>query len=138
MAQKTDSLVIDVSVNSNDVVKFFELMSEKLNQLLGFAQEAGAKLDALGEGADGIKDVSGSLNDAAQNAKKTSKDLENVGTSGKKAGKDVSKASKDASKSLSQLDSMAKQVFSAIKSYAAPLAAMFGAQFMFGNYIKLR
>ena len=50
MAQKTDSLVIDVSVNSNDVVKFFELMSEKLNQLLGFAQEAGAKLDALGEG----------------------------------------------------------------------------------------
>lgn len=135
MAQKTDSLVIDVSVNSNDVVKFFELMSEKLNQLLGFAQEAGAKLDALGEGADGIKDVSGSLNDAAQNAKKTSKDLENVGTSGKKAGKDVSKASKDASKSLSQLDSMAKQVFSAIKSYAAPLAAMFGAQFMFGNYI---
>ena len=38
MAQKTDSLVIDVSVNSNDVVKFFELMSEKLNQLLGFAQ----------------------------------------------------------------------------------------------------
>ena len=135
MAQKTDSLVIDVSVNSNDVVKFFELMSEKLNQLLGFAQEAGEKLDALGEGSDGIKEVSGSLNDAAQNAKKTSKDLENVGTSGKKAGKDVSKASKDASKSLSQLDSMAKQVFSAIKSYAAPLAAMFGAKFMFGNYI---
>lgn len=135
MAQKTDSLVIDVSVNSNDVVKFFELMSEKLNQLLRFAQEAGEKLDALGEGSDGIKEVSGSLNDAAQNAKKTSKDLENVGTSGKKAGKDVSKASKDASKSLSQLDSMAKQVFSAIKSYAAPLAAMFGAKFMFGNYI---
>ena len=135
MAQKTDSLVIDVSVNSNDVVKFFELMSEKLNQLLGFAQEAGEKLDALGEGSDGIKEVSGSLDDASQNAKKTSKDLENVGTSGKKAGKDVSKASKDASKSLSQLDSMAKQVFSAIKSYAAPLAAMFGAKFMFGNYI---
>lgn len=135
MAQKTDSLVIDVSVNSNDVVKFFELMSEKLNQLLGFAQEAGAKLDALGEGSDGIKEVSSSINEAGQNAKKTSKDLENVGTSGKKAGKDVSKASKDASKSLSQLDSMAKQVFSAIKSYAAPLAAMFGAKFMFGNYI---
>lgn len=135
MAQKTDSLVIDVSVNSNDVVKFFELMSEKLNQLLGFAQEAGAKLDALGEGSDGIREVSSSINEAGQNAKKTSKDLENVGTSGKKAGKDVSKASKDASKSLSQLDSMAKQVFSAIKSYAAPLAAMFGAKFMFGNYI---
>lgn len=135
MAQKTDSLVIDVSVNSNDVVKFFELMSEKLNQLLGFAQEAGAKLDALGEGSDGIKEVSSSINEAGQNAKKTSKDLENVGTSGKKAGKDVSKASKNASKSLSQLDSMAKQVFSAIKSYAAPLAAMFGAKFMFGNYI---
>lgn len=87
MAQKTDSLVIDVSVNSNDVVKFFELMSEKLNQLLGFAQEAGAKLDALGEGSDGIKEVSSSINEAGQNAKKTSKDLENVGTSGKKAGR---------------------------------------------------
>lgn len=135
MAQKTDSLVIDVSVNSNDVVKFFELMSEKLNQLLGFAQEAGAKLDALGEGSDGIKEVSSSINEAGQNAKKTSKDLENVGTSGKKAGKDVSKASKDASKSLSQLDSVAKRVFAAIKSYAAPLAAMFGAKFMFGNFL---
>lgn len=135
MAQKTDSLVIDVSVNSNDVVKFFELMSEKLNQLLGYAQSAGEKLDSIGDSTDGINKASASFDEASQNAKKTSKDLENVGTSGKKAGKDVSKASKDASKSLSQLDSMAKQVFSAIKSYAAPLAAMFGAKFMFGNYI---
>ena len=135
MAQKTDSLVIDVSVNSNDVVKFFELMSEKLNQLLGFAQEAGAKLDALGEGSDGIKDVSSSINEVGQNAKKTSKEVGKVGESGETAGKKVVKSSKDASKSLSQLDSMAKQVFSAIKSYAAPLAAMFGAKFMFGNYI---
>ena len=135
MAQKTDSLVIDVSVNSNDVVKFFELMSEKLNQLLGYAQSAGEKLDSIGDSTDGINKASASFDEASQNAKKTSKDLENVGTSGKKAGKDVSKASKDASKSLSQLDSMAKQVFSAIKSYAVPLAAMFGAKFMFGNYI---
>lgn len=135
MAKTTDSLVIDVSVNSNDVIKFFEVLSDKLNQLLGYAQSAGEKLDALGEGSDGIKEVSGALNETAQNAKKTSKDLENVGTSGKKAGKDVSKASKDASKSLSQLDSVAKRVFTAIKSYAAPLAAMFGAKFMFGNYI---
>ena len=82
MAQKTDSLVIDVSVNSNDVVKFFELMSEKLNQLLGFAQEAGEKLDALGEGSDGIKEVSSSINEAGQNAKKTSKDLGNLCTKG--------------------------------------------------------
>lgn len=135
MAKTTDSLVIDVSVNSNDVIKFFEVLSDKLNQLLGYAQSAGEKLDALGEGSDGIKEVSGALNETAQNAKKTSKDLENVGTSGKKAGKDVSKASKDASKSLSQLDSVAKRVFTAVKSYAAPLAAMFGAKFMFGNYI---
>lgn len=135
MAQKTDSLVIDVSVNSNDVVKFFELMSEKLNQLLGFAQEAGAKLDALGEGADGIKDVSSSINEVGQNAKKTSKEVGKVGESGETAGKKVVKSSKDASKSLSQLDSVAKRVFASIKSYAAPLAAMFGAKFMFGNYI---
>lgn len=135
MAQKTDSLVIDVSVNSNDVVKFFELMSEKLNQLLGFAQEAGAKLDALGEGSDGIKDVSSSINEVGQNAKKTSKEVGKVGESGETAGKKVVKSSKDASKSLSQLDSVAKRVFAAIKSYAAPLAAMFGAKFMFGNYI---
>ena len=107
MAQKTDSLVIDVSVNSNDVVKFFELMSEKLNQLLGFAQEAGAKLDALGEGSDGIKDVSSSINEVGQNAKKTSKEVGKVGESGETAGKKVVKSSKDASKSLSQLDSMA-------------------------------
>lgn len=135
MAQKTDSLVIDVSVNSNDVVKFFELMSEKLNQLLGFAQEAGAKLDALGEGSDGIKDVSSSINEVGQNAKKTSKEVGKVGESGETAGKKVVKSSKDASKSLSQLDSVAKRVFASIKSYAAPLAAMFGAKFMFGNYI---
>lgn len=135
MAQKTDSLVIDVSVNSNDVVKFFELMSEKLNQLLGFAQEAGAKLDALGEGSDGIKEVSSSINEAGQNAKKTSKEVGKVGESGETAGKKVVKSSKDASKSLSQLDSVAKRVFASIKSYAAPLAAMFGAKFMFGNYI---
>ena len=135
MAQKTDSLVIDVSVNSNDVIKFFEVLSDKLNQLLGYAQSAGEKLDSIGDSTDGINKASASFDEASQNAKKTSKDLENVGTSGKKAGKDVSKASKDASKSLSQLDSMAKQVFSAIKSYAAPLAAMFGAKFMFGNYI---
>lgn len=135
MAQKTDSLVIDVSVNSNDVVKFFELMSEKLNRLLGFAQEAGAKLDALGEGSDGIKDVSSSINEVGQNAKKTSKEVGKVGESGETAGKKVVKSSKDASKSLSQLDSVAKRVFASIKSYAAPLAAMFGAKFMFGNYI---
>lgn len=135
MAQTTDSLVIDVSVNSNDVVKFFELMSEKLNQLLGFAQEAGAKLDALGEGSDGIKDVSSSINEVGQNAKKTSKEVGKVGESGETAGKKVVKSSKDASKSLSQLDSVAKRVFASIKSYAAPLAAMFGAKFMFGNYI---
>lgn len=135
MAQKTDSLVIDVSVNSNDVVKFFELMSEKLNQLLGFAQEAGAKLDALGEGSDGIKDVSSSINEVGQNAKKTSKEVGKVGESGETAGKKVVKSSKDASKSLSQLDSVAKRVFASIKSYAAPLAAMFSAKFMFGNYI---
>ncbi len=135
MAQKTDSLVIDVSVNSNDVVKFFELMSEKLNQLLGFAQEAGAKLDALGEGSDGIKDVSSSINEVGQNAKKTSKEVGKVGESGETAGKKVVKSSKDASKSLSQLDSVAKRVFASIKSYAAPLSAMFGAKFMFGNYI---
>ena len=110
-------------------------MSEKLNQLLGYAQSAGEKLDSIGDSTDGINKASASFDEASQNAKKTSKDLENVGTSGKKAGKDVSKASKDASKSLSQLDSMAKQVFSAIKSYAVPLAAMFGAKFMFGNYI---
>lgn len=135
MAQKTDSLVIDVSVNSNDVVKFFELMSEKLNQLLGFAQEAGAKLDALGEGSDGIKDVSSSINEVGQNAKKTSKEVGKVGESGETAGKKVVKSSKDASKSLSQLDSVAKRVFASIKSYAAPLAAMFGAKFMFGNFL---
>lgn len=135
MAQKTDSLVIDVSVNSNDVVKFFELMSEKLNQLLGFAQEAGEKLDALGEGSDGINEVSSSINEVGQSAKKTSKEVGKVGESGETAGKKVVKSSKDASKSLSQLDSVAKRVFAAIKSYAAPLAAMFGAKFMFGNYI---
>ena len=44
MAKTTDSLVIDVSVNSNDVIKFFEVLSDKLNQLLGYAQSAGEKL----------------------------------------------------------------------------------------------
>lgn len=136
MAQTTDSLVIDVSVNSNDVIKFFEVLSDKLNQLLGHAQQTGEKLDALGDSSDGINEVSSSLNEAGQNAKKTSKDLDNLGESGKKAGKDVSNASKGASKSLSQLDSTARRVFAAIKSYAAPLAAMFGAKLMFTNFIE--
>ena len=136
MAQTTDSLVIDVSVNSNDVIKFFEVLSDKLNQLLGQAQQTGEKLDALGDSFDGINEVSSSLNEAGQNAKKTSKDLDNLGESGKKAGKDVSNASKGASKSLSQLDSTARRVFAAIKSYAAPLAAMFGANLMFTNFIE--
>lgn len=135
MAKTTDSLVIDVSVNSNDVIKFFEVLSDKLNQLLGYAQSAGEKLDSIGGSTDGINKASASFDDVSQNAKKTSKEVEKVGQSGETAGKKVVKSSKDASKSLSQLDSVAKRVFAAIKSYAAPLAAMFGAKFMFGNFL---
>lgn len=135
MAKTTDSLVIDVSVNSNDVIKFFEVLSDKLNQLLGYAQTAGEKLDSIGDATDGINKASASFDDVSQNAKKTSKEVEKVGQSGETAGKKVVKSSKDASKSLSQLDSVAKRVFAAIKSYAAPLAAMFGAKFMFGNFL---
>nr|DAU95567.1 MAG TPA: tail tape measure [Caudoviricetes sp.] len=135
MAKTTDSLVIDVSVNSNDVIKFFEVLSDKLNQLLGYAQSAGEKLDSIGDSTDGINKASASFDEVSQNAKKTSKEVEKVGESGETAGKKVDKSSKNASKSLSQLDSVAKRVFAAIKSYAAPLAAMFGAKFMFGNFL---
>lgn len=135
MAKTTDSLVIDVSVNSNDVIKFFEVLSDKLNQLLGYAQSAGEKLDSIGDSTDGINKASASFDEVSQNAKKTSKEVGKVGESGETAGKKVVKSSKDASKSLSQLDSVAKRVFAAIKSYAAPLAAMFGAKFMFGNFL---
>lgn len=135
MAKTTDSLVIDVSVNSNDVIKFFEVLSDKLNQLLGYAQSAGEKLDSIGDSTDGINKASASFDEVSQNAKKTSKEVGKVGESGETAGKKVVKFSKDASKSLSQLDSVAKRVFAAIKSYAAPLAAMFGAKFMFGNFL---
>lgn len=135
MAKTTDSLVIDVSVNSNDVIKFFEVLSDKLNQLLGYAQSAGEKLDSIGGSTDGINKASASFDEVSQNAKKTSKEVGKVGESGETAGKKVVKSSKDASKSLSQLDSVAKRVFAAIKSYAAPLAAMFGAKFMFGNFL---
>ena len=135
MAKTTDSLVIDVSVNSNDVIKFFEVLSDKLNQLLGYAQSAGQKLDSIGDSTDGINKASASFDEVSQNAKKTSKEVGKVGESGETAGKKVVKSSKDASKSLSQLDSVAKRVFAAIKSYAAPLAAMFGAKFMFGNFL---
>lgn len=135
MAKTTDSLVIDVFVNSNDVIKFFEVLSDKLNQLLGYAQSAGEKLDSIGDSTDGINKASASFDEVSQNAKKTSKEVEKVGESGETAGKKVDKSSKNASKSLSQLDSVAKRVFAAIKSYAAPLAAMFGAKFMFGNFL---
>ena len=135
MAKTTDSLVIDVSVNSNDVIKFFEVISDKLNQLLGYAQSAGEKLDSIGDSTDGINKASASFDEVSQNAKKTSKEVEKVGESGETAGKKVDKSSKNASNSLSQLDSVAKRVFAAIKSYAAPLAAMFGAKFMFGNFL---
>ena len=135
MAKTTDSLVIDVSVNSNDVIKFFEVLSDKLNQLLGYAQSAGEKLDSIGDATDGINKASASFDDVSQNAKKTSKEVEKVGESGETAGKKVDKSSKNASKSLSQLDSVAKRVFAAIKSYAAPVAAMFGAKLMFGNFL---
>lgn len=135
MDKTTDSLVIDVSVNSNDVIKFFEVLSDKLNQLLGYAQSAGEKLDSIGDSTDGINKASASFDEVSQNAKKTSKEVGKVGESGETAGKKVVKSSKDASKSLSQLDSVAKRVFAAIKSYAAPLAAMFGAKFMFGNFL---
>lgn len=135
MAKTTDSLVIDVSVNSNDVIKFFEVLSDKLNQLLGYAQSAGEKLDSIGDSTDGINKASASFDEVSQNAKKTSKEVGKVGESGETAGKKVVKSSKDASKWLSQLDSVAKRVFAAIKSYAAPLAAMFGVKFMFGNFL---
>lgn len=135
MAKTTDSLVIDVSVNSNDVIKFFEVLSDKLNQLLGYAQSAGEKLDSIGDSTDGINKASASFDEVSQNAKKTSKEVGKVGESGETAGKKVVKSSKDASKLLSQLDSVAKRVFAAIKSYAAPLAAMFGAKSMFGNFL---
>ena len=135
MAKTPDSLVMDVSVNSNDVIKFFEVLSDKLNQLLGYAQSAGEKLDSIGDSTDGINKASASFDEVSQNAKKTSKEVGKVGESGETAGKKVVKSSKDASKSLSQLDSVAKRVFAAIKSYAAPLAAMFGAKFMFGNFL---
>ena len=135
MAKTTDSLVIDVSVNSNDVIKFFEVLSDKLNQLLGYAQSAGEKLDSIVDSTDGINKASASFDEVSQNAKKTSKEVEKVGESGETAGKKVVKSSKEASQSISQLDSVAKRVFAAIKSYAAPLAAMFGAKLMFGNFL---
>ena len=86
MAKTTDSLVIDVSVNSNDVIKFFEVLSDKLNQLLGYAQSAGEKLDSIGDSTDGINKASASFDEVSQNAKKTSKEVEKVGESGETAG----------------------------------------------------
>ena len=54
---------------------------------------------------------------------------------GQKAGKDIEKGAKQGSQALQKLDSMASKVFSAIKGYAGPLAAMFGAKMMFTNFI---
>lgn len=134
MANTTDSLLIDIGLNSDGVIEFFDMLAKKLDFLIKKTADAGDNLDdLLGNPSDAS---SKKLQEVQEGANKTGKELETASSKAKQVGKDLEKAGDQGKKSFQQLDSVANKVFSAIKSYAAPLVAMFGAKLMFTNFIE--
>lgn len=134
MAKTTDSLLIDIGLNADGIIEFFDSLSKKIDFLIKKSADAGDNLDELLGNPIGDQTAA-----AVESVKKNSDDatvsMNQASQAGQKAGKDIEKGAKQGSQALQKLDSMASKVFSAIKGYAGPLAAMFGAQMMFTNFI---
>lgn len=133
MATTTDQLLIDIGLKADGIIEFFDLLAKKLDYLI--KKSAGADED--------INHLLGNATDiTAQKVNETGDAIAKVGTGlvqasdkAEQTGKDLDKAGKQGQKAFEQLDSTAKRVFSAIKSYAGPLVAMFGAKLMFTNFL---
>lgn len=134
MAKTTDSLLIDIGLNADGIIEFFDSLSKKIDFLIKKSADAGDNLDELLGNPIGDQ-TAAAVESVKNNSDAATASMMQASQAGQKAGKDIEKGAKQGSQALQKLDSMASKVFSAIKGYAGPLAAMFGAKMMFTNFI---
>lgn len=134
MAKTTDSLLIDIGLNADGIIEFFDSLSKKIDFLIKKSADAGDNLDELLGNPIGDQ-TAAAVESVKNNSDAATASMMKASQAGQKAGKDIEKGAKQGSQALQKLDSMASKVFSAIKGYAGPLAAMFGAKMMFTNFI---
>ncbi|MFR8815082.1 MAG: hypothetical protein ACLVFZ_03640 [Parasutterella sp.] len=134
MAKATDSLLIDIGLNADGIIEFFDSLSKKIDFLIKKSADAGDNLDELLGNPIGDQ-TAAAVESVKNNSDAATASMRQASQAGQKAGKDIEKGAKQGSQALQKLDSMASKVFSAIKGYAGPLAAMFGAKMMFTNFI---
>lgn len=134
MAKTTDSLLIDIGLNADGITEFFDSLSKKIDFLIKKSADAGDNLDELLGNPIGDQ-TAAAVESVKNNSDAATASMRQASQAGQKAGKDIEKGAKQGSQALQKLDSMASKVFSAIKGYAGPLAAMFGAKMMFTNFI---
>lgn len=134
MAKTTDSLLIDIGLNADGIIEFFDSLSKKIDFLIKKSADAGDNLDELLGNPIGDQ-TAAAVESVKNNSDAATSSMRQASQAGQKAGKDIEKGAKQGSQALQKLDSMASKVFSAIKGYAGPLAAMFGAKMMFTNFI---
>lgn len=134
MAKTTDSLLIDIGLNADGIIEFFDSLSKKIDFLIKKFADAGDNLDELLGNPIGDQ-TAAAVESVKNNSDAATASMRQASQAGQKAGKDIEKGAKQGSQALQKLDSMASKVFSAIKGYAGPLAAMFGAKMMFTNFI---
>ena len=134
MAKTTDSLLIDIGLNADGIIEFFDSLSKKIDFLIKKSADAGDNLDELLGNPIGDQ-TAAAVESVKNNSDAATASMRQASQPGQKAGKDIEKGAKQGSQALQKLDSMASKVFSAIKGYAGPLAAMFGAKMMFTNFI---
>lgn len=134
MAKTTDSLLIDIGLNADGIIEFFDSLSKKIDFLIKKSADAGDNLDELLGNPIGDQ-TAAAVESVKNNSDAATASMRQASQAGQKAGKDIEKGAKQGAQALQKLDSMASKVFSAIKGYAGPLAAMFGAKMMFTNFI---
>lgn len=135
MAETVEKLSIQLDLDTGKVIEFFNTFAEKLGALAIAAEKAGVDVQkVVGAVDDGGKGAQALENTGAK-AKEAQKELEGAEKAGAEVGKQVEKGSKQAQNSLEKLDNVGKRVFSALKSYAGPFVAMFGAKLMFTGFI---
>lgn len=134
MAKTTDSLLIDIGLNADGIIEFFDSLSKKIDFLIKKSADVGDNLDELLGNPIGDQ-TAAAVESVKNNSDAATASMRQASQAGQKAGKDIEKGAKQGSQALQKLDSMASKVFSAIKGYAGPLAAMFGAKMMFTNFI---
>jgi methyl-accepting chemotaxis protein len=134
MAKTTDSLLIDIGLNADGIIEFFDSLSKKIDFLIKKSADAGDNLDELLGNPIGDQ-TAAAVESVKNNSDAATASMRQASQAGQKVGKDIEKGAKQGSQALQKLDSMASKVFSAIKGYAGPLAAMFGAKMMFTNFI---